>query len=264
MMKQLSEEKTTTKSRSRTGSMEMQAPKKRATIFPMTPETTPRKGRQTAPFGSWRNIKGSPAHSTSTFELSEELTEDYKEIWKKIGLVVKLLFPSRRTAFQQILEELPTPLSPHLSSAQDLQPVSPPTTPCTPLTSSSVTSRGTVETFSVSERQFQDFTRNYGVRKLWSSLRPASKSVEQIPESYTWFPLAVPIDAIFPPGIPLSAKEINAYYPHHIRWKGVALRMLNNGYRSQDILDIQVWAYLFSPSSPLDISSLGFILGVRC
>lgn len=57
---------------------------------------------------------------------------------------------------------------------------------------------------------------------------------------YHWYEHAVPVNAIFPPGIPISAKEIMAYYPHHVRWKGVMLRLTSNDYRGADIMGMQV------------------------
>jgi len=51
---------------------------------------------------------------------------------------------------------------------------------------------------------------------------------------------AVGIDAIFPPGVPISAIEILTFYPNHIMWPKVALRLMSNGYTAFNIAEIVV------------------------
>ncbi|KAI8941640.1 hypothetical protein NX059_002853 [Plenodomus lindquistii] len=77
------------------------------------------------------------------------------------------------------------------------------------------------------------------MRKIRATLRSFDKVVPELGTRYHWYTDAIPVDAIFPPGVPLSAKEILAYYPHHVRWKGVMLRLTANDYRGGDIMAIQ-------------------------
>ncbi|KAF2277394.1 uncharacterized protein EI97DRAFT_457419 [Westerdykella ornata] len=56
-----------------------------------------------------------------------------------------------------------------------------------------------------------------------------------LPAHWTLFPSAVPIDALVPPGIRLSAPELLAFYPNHVLWDGVARRLAGNGYTSEDL-----------------------------
>jgi hypothetical protein len=64
--------------------------------------------------------------------------------------------------------------------------------------------------------------------------------VNDLGPHYEWYTDAAPADAMLPPGMPISAKEISAFYPHHVRWKSVMIRLTNNDYRGPDILAMQV------------------------
>ena len=75
-----------------------------------------------------------------------------------------------------------------------------------------------------------------------STLRDPDERPCDLVKNYNWYPDAVPIDALLPPGVPLSAKEICVYYPHHVRWQDIMLRLAHNDYRGPDILGIQVRA----------------------
>jgi hypothetical protein len=97
-----------------------------------------------------------------------------------------------------------------------------------------------VHTFPLYNRTWVDETQDFNTREVRAKLRQPGKEVKVVGNNYGWYTDAVPIDAIFPPGVPLSAKEVNAYYPHHIRWKGMMLRLTNNDYRGPDILGMQV------------------------
>lgn len=97
-----------------------------------------------------------------------------------------------------------------------------------------------IYTFPLFKRTWVDETYDFNIKEIRSRLRPASVEVDDLGANYAWYAEAVPIDAIFPPGIPLSAKEINAFYPHHVRWKGVMLRFTHNDYRGADIMGMQV------------------------
>ena len=59
------------------------------------------------------------------------------------------------------------------------------------------------------ERPWKDETEDFNMKKVIATLRPAGKAVAPLPRPFTWFPDAVPVDAIFPPGVPMTAKEIN-------------------------------------------------------
>ncbi|KAL6704942.1 hypothetical protein ACN47E_007487 [Coniothyrium glycines] len=72
---------------------------------------------------------------------------------------------------------------------------------------------------------------------------------------YQWFANATPIDALFPPGVPLTAKEILAFYPHHVRWKGAMLRLTSNDFRGADILAMQMF-FRGPPSRPVTVEDM--------
>lgn len=194
--------------------------------------------------------------------------------WNEMSLIVCLKFLTKTLEFQRIVEEL------SISSAIPFS-LFPPSRTGTPSTQTSITtptttkSTSSVGTFPIFDHEWKDNTRPYSIAKLLSSIRTPEKDekIEPIPPNYTWFRDAVPVDAIFPPGLPITAKEISvspslsflfppiicgqggrryeyltsvqAYYPHHLRWKGVALRYLNNGYRSADIIEMQVTSLSF-------------------
>ena len=89
------------------------------------------------------------------------------------------------------------------------------------------------------ERPWIDETHDFNMLKVLRTLCQPHTQVTDLGRNYTWYTDAVPVDAMFPPGITISAKEIMAYYPHHVRWKGTMLRLTNNGYRGSDIMGIQ-------------------------
>ena len=97
-----------------------------------------------------------------------------------------------------------------------------------------------IQTIPHFKRTWVDETQDFNMLKVRKTLRQRDTQVRDLGPNYAWYTDAVPIDALFPPGIPLSAKEILAYYPHHVRWKGMMLRLVNNDYRGSDIMGIQV------------------------
>ncbi|KAF2472745.1 uncharacterized protein BDR25DRAFT_353069 [Lindgomyces ingoldianus] len=109
-------------------------------------------------------------------------------------------------------------------------------------------------------RPFIDETRPTNLLKITQSLRAPPKQddppIPPIPHSFHWFPDAIPVDAIFPPGVPMSGKEILAFYPHHPRNRGVGLRLLENDYRGADILAISSWFRGITelPMRPMDMN----------
>jgi hypothetical protein len=91
-----------------------------------------------------------------------------------------------------------------------------------------------------SNGDWNDETQTFNMKAVCATLRDSNAQPGELVRNYNWYPDAVSIDALLPPGLPLSAKEINAYYPHHVRWKDVMIRLTRNGYRGSDILAIQV------------------------
>lgn len=91
------------------------------------------------------------------------------------------------------------------------------------------------------QRQWSDETQDFNMKAVISTLRPPNTDLPALSNFFNWFPNAPPVDAIFPPGVPLSAKEIMAFYPHHIRWKGVTLRLVNNAFYGDSIMPMQAF-----------------------
>jgi hypothetical protein len=182
--------------------------------------------------------------------------EDGEEGWEITGLVVKFRFTRKNRA--QIREILEGPLSPAstpypIDTAQSpaanqnlTPPASSPNTPATARTAKSIhephilDSIESLRTFPLFQRAWVDETYDFNVKTVRSKLRPADKVVDDLGSNYEWYDDAIPSDAIFPPGVPLSAKEIQAFYPHHVRWKGVMVRLTNNDYRGPEIMGMQV------------------------
>jgi hypothetical protein len=98
-----------------------------------------------------------------------------------------------------------------------------------------------VHEFPVFQRTWVDETKDFNTQEVRARLRQPGAQVKDMGNNYAWYDDAVPIDALFPPGIPLSAKEVNAYYPHHIRWKQMMLRLTNNDYRGADFIGMQTF-----------------------
>ncbi|CAI6230518.1 unnamed protein product [Periconia digitata] len=103
-----------------------------------------------------------------------------------------------------------------------------------------------------------DTTERFNLNDILPSLISLEKSLPSLPTQYHWFSDALPVSALFPPGIPLTVKEINAYYPHHIRYPDVMLRFVNNGYRHGDIHSIQ--SFFRSIAVPLTKMQLGQLM----
>jgi hypothetical protein len=112
-----------------------------------------------------------------------------------------------------------------------------------------------MDTVAPFERQWIDETKGFNMNDVKDALRGPDSEVSALPDSFNWFPEAVPVDALFPPGVPISAKEIMAFYPHHIRWKGVALRLVNNGYFGDAIIPMQVF-FRDKEKHPLTITNI--------
>ncbi|KAF2027090.1 hypothetical protein EK21DRAFT_72727 [Setomelanomma holmii] len=159
----------------------------------------------------------------ATYTRKEKADADTGESQYSIkGLTVRLHFTGKNKAqLQEIL----------------WQPAQPAMTVHTPHVLDSIES---LYTFPLYQRDWVDETYTTNLKDVRSTLRdPKAKDVKELGDNYGWYFGATPIDAIFPSGIPLSAKEICAFYPHHVRWKGVMLRFTNNDYRGADIMGMQ-------------------------
>ncbi|KAH7072134.1 hypothetical protein BKA63DRAFT_554971 [Paraphoma chrysanthemicola] len=172
------------------------------------------------------------------------------------GHIVRLHFTGkRRTRIQDIVARSPqpTPMPARLDRTHSLVANPTPTprlsSPITPATSRTaltihsphmLDSIESLYTFPLFQRAWVDETYSFNAKSVCSTLRgPDAKDVENLGANYGWYHDAPHVDAIFPPGIPLSAKEICAFYPHHVRWKGVMIRLTNNDYRGADIMGMQ-------------------------
>ncbi|CAE7027361.1 hypothetical protein PTNB73_01608 [Pyrenophora teres f. teres] len=99
------------------------------------------------------------------------------------------------------------------------------------------------------QRSWVDETEQFNMVDVHNRLQQLPKEVKEMGPNYAWYTNAVPINAIFPPGILMSAKEVMAYYPHHVRWKDMMLRLTHNDYRGTDIIGMQ--AFFRGPSQRL-------------
>ena len=179
-----------------------------------------------------------------------------KTDFERTGLKLRLRFTGKRKQqAQEILERAAAPpllASPHTPVQSPGTHQTPtlklrsPNTPATARTAETLRTHHMLDsikslhTFPLFKRTWVDETHDFSVVTTRSTLRDGNVKVEQLGTNYAWYADAVPIDAIFPPGVLLSAKEINAYYPHHVRWRDVMLRLTNNDYRGADIIGMQV------------------------
>jgi hypothetical protein len=104
-----------------------------------------------------------------------------------------------------------------------------------------------LHTYSLFQRTWFDETKDFNMRAVRGAIQKPGSPGKDLGVNYTWYTDAVPVDALLPPGIPLSAKEIMAYYPHHVRWRGMMIRLANNDYRGADIMGMQVGPCLREP-----------------
>ena len=209
-------------------------------LFSETPHTAVRveaskKKAKTAKRNLWVSI--------SRYTLSDAATQDGKPDYCIWSLIVKLRFsgrlviPGTPTAHEQASAVKPR------SASKRPRTVS---TPTTPFVNQTLSTPRPESPASLSQNPgsspgtWIDETQDFDVLAVRSTLRSPSTPVKDLGPHYTWYTDAVPVDALFPPGVPLSAKEILAYYPHHVRWKDVMLRLARSGYRGSEILGIQV------------------------
>ncbi|KAF2870753.1 hypothetical protein BDV95DRAFT_607888 [Massariosphaeria phaeospora] len=172
-------------------------------------------------------------------EAEAEEGDEKDEHWTQTRLVLHLQFSDRTTsALQRIVSSLPTP-APSSLSASPVRPrqmrhdsVAPPTPKSTASTS--------LQSVQLFQRTWADETRSFNMAAVRKKLRdPVAAATFEVPEGCVWFAEAVGMYALFPPGVPVTAKEICAFYPHHVRHDGVARRLLNNGFCGDVLLDMQ-------------------------
>lgn len=179
-----------------------------------------------------------------------------EEAYEATGLVVRMRYPRKhRTLVKEILEHPASSRPPADSATVAVSPASnriPTPSTSSPNTPATARNAETVRTphildsieslynFPLFQRVWVDETHDFNATAIRATLRPTDTVVDELGGHYGWYDSAVLIDAIFPPGVPLSAKEIHAFYPHHVRWRGVMVRLTNNDYRGGDILGMQV------------------------
>lgn len=189
----------------------------------------------------YKRIEGPVGVEGATFEM--------------MSLMVRLGFIANKAKLQDILstpyrQSLAITPGGEANSRNRLQPTTPlrssPHIPATSRTATNVYTTHILHTIdSVHklppfERRWVDETHPFDIKAALSKLRPVQNKVGDLGTNYRWYNDAVSVDAIFPPGILISAKEIMAFYPHHIRWKSVMLRLTYNDFRGPDMMGMQV------------------------
>lgn len=167
--------------------------------------------------------------SVSRYRLSDSSVQDQESGYHAYSLTVRLRFSGKL-----ILDETPDFSKTPTPSRHEESPRMPGST--------------SSQTLPLFDRPWVDESQDFNMRAILSTVRNPSCLVKNLGANFTWYTDAVPVDALFPPGIPLSAKEILAYYPHHIRWRDVMLRLTRNDYRGGDIVGIQVGKFSYSYS----------------
>jgi hypothetical protein len=190
----------------------------------------------------WQSV--SQLHQIGNFK-----TEDEQPAYETYSLTVRLRFPGRLT-IKNALPHMAIPGStertqlPNMPVKLKMPSIS--DTPATARTATSLHAPHTLDsiksshTYPLFQRTWVDETKDFNMRAARGVLQKSGSTAKDLGANYTWYNDAVPVDALLPPGVPLSAKEFNAYYPHHVRWRGVMLRLTNNDYRGQDIMGMQV------------------------
>jgi hypothetical protein len=164
------------------------------------------------PASTWKNKEtASPPNKSNTFRtLSPKLygrAADYtesngEEEWEQTGFLVRLHFPRKKSSLSAILNRFPPQCA--LSSE--------PNTPVTPsklFTPADSHDRGKIDSLRLFHREWRDKTLNFCMRNVLGLLHHPEKLADSIPASFQWWDGAVPVDAILPPGIAMSAKELN-------------------------------------------------------
>ncbi|KAF1965799.1 hypothetical protein BU23DRAFT_574555 [Bimuria novae-zelandiae CBS 107.79] len=219
----------------------------------------------------------SRADVIASFKRSEEHVGENTEeevMWVPMRLVVCLKFSVEGTeAVQKILaKEVDNTHEPE-TETQDVQmvdaPSEAPPSPhsnrsATPAPKPDISDAASITTSTQAtprryiapyQRRWTDESRPFNMLTIRTTLRAPSTPVPPLSPLFHWFPAAVPIDALFPPGIPLTAKELLAFYPHHIRVKGIILRLVNNGFLGDSIIAMQAF-FRGVEKHPLSITNM--------
>ncbi|KAI4649327.1 hypothetical protein J4E93_003643 [Alternaria ventricosa] len=182
--------------------------------------------------------------------INHDDAEGEKPDYQTYSLTVRLRF-SGRLIIEDALPTVSTPGPLHLQQIPDTPAnFSMPFDPHTPATARTAASLYTphmshsgesVHTYPPFQRPWVDETKDFNMRAVRGVLQKPGLVGKDLGVHYTWYNDAVPVDALLPPGVPLSAKEIMAYYPHHVRWKSMMVRLANNDYRGADIVGMQAF-----------------------
>ncbi|KAG9195114.1 hypothetical protein G6011_00234 [Alternaria panax] len=202
-----------------------------------------KKKSKTAKRSVWQSV-------SRCYQMGKSETEGEQPAYKTYSLTVRLRF-SGKLIIKDMLPRMATlgfiELTQLLSTPAESKT---PHIPYTPTTAHTAKSRSapytldsirSVHTYPLFQRTWVDETKDFNMRAVRGMLQKFGSTSKDLGPNYTWYRDAVPVDALLPPGVPLSAKEINAYYPHHIRWRGVMLRLANNDYRGPDIMGMQAF-----------------------
>lgn len=125
---------------------------------------------------------------------------DVEEDWDQAGPIPPLQLLSTNSSIEPVLTRHTSPLS--LSSV-----LGPPVAISRPSTTTHL-NHGT-EALPPFHRKWKDNTRHFCMKNVRNLLRNPEKPVDPIPVSLQWWDSAVSVDAILPPGIAISAKELN-------------------------------------------------------
>jgi hypothetical protein len=150
-------------------------------------------------------------------EFSED-GKDGEQVWQQTRLVARLNFsPANSATVERIVSNPGTPCKPARLAIQTTPSTLQKTprtpngfTPATPSTLRILTSIEPTHNLPqpLFERKWTDETHNFNMKEVVETIRSSEMEVKDIPVLFNWFPDAVPIDALLPPGIALSAKEI--------------------------------------------------------
>lgn len=184
------------------------------------------------------------------------------------GLVVRMRFTRKNKALLQETLSRTVPSAPTsipvaltklpAANPKPTPPISSPGTPAVARTAETVRTHHILDSieslysFPLFKRAWVDETYDFNFKSVLATLRSGDKIVDDLGGNYEWYDYAPRADAIFPPGVPLSAKEIHAFYPHHVRWKTVMVRLTSNDYRGPDILGMQVSCILYMSTTKAD------------
>jgi hypothetical protein len=169
-------------------------------------------------------------HTLASFARIDEENEFFQndkneeQVWKQTRLVTRLNFSlANRATVERIVSNPGTPSKPTRLTIDTTPTTLQKTprmpngfTPATPSTLRVLTSIVPAQNLPqpLFERQWIDETRDFNMKEVVETIRAPGTIVKELPVAFNWFPDAVPIDALFPPGIAMSAKEILVCLKH--------------------------------------------------